>query len=300
MMFIVSLMVFGLLLIIPGDPASAVLGDQATPEQIAVTREQLGLNAPAPARYLKWLGGVVRGDLGTSLFNSYPVTRAITDRFPVTLSLVGVSLALTVLVGIPTGVIAALYQKRFIDRLLTVGTSAGVAIPNFWLAVVLALVVGLKLEWLPATGYTPISTSFRGWLEHITLPAITLATASAAELSRQMRSSMIEVLQQDYIRTARSKGLSESRVILAHALKNSMIPVITVAGLTVSRTFGLSVIVEQVFAMHGVGTLAIHAVFDRDIPVIQGVVLIATTVVLVTNLVVDLSYQYFDPSTRAS
>lgn len=300
MMFMVTLIVFGLLMIIPGDPASAVLGDQATPEQIAVTRERMGLNDPVHVRYFNWLGGAVRGDLGTSLFNTYPVTRAITDRLSVTLSLVCVSLVLTVCIGIPAGVIAAIYRGRLLDRLLTIGTSAGIAIPNFWLAVLLALIVGLKLDWLPATGYVAISTSFTGWLEHITLPAITLATASAAELSRQMRSSMVEVLEQDYIRTARSKGLTEARVMLRHAFKNAMIPVITVAGLAVSRTFGLSVIVEQVFAMQGVGTLAVHAVFDRDIPVIQGVVLIATSVVLVTNLAVDLSYLYLNPSTRTS
>lgn len=295
---LVSLIVFSLLLLIPGDPATAILGDQATPQQIAVTRERLGLNEPFPVRYAQWAANAARGDLGTSLFNSYPVTAAIRDRLPVTLSLVGSSLLLTVLIGIPAGILAGARHGGWLDRILTFGTSAGIAIPNFWLGIVLALFVGIKLGWFPATGYVPMAESASGWLRHLILPAVTLAAASTAELTRQMRSSMIDVMEQDYIRTARSKGLSEYRVVVAHALKNAMIPVVTVAGLSVSRTFGLSVIVEQIFNLQGVGSLALHAVFDRDLPLIQGVVMVATAVVLVTNFLVDLSYIYFNPSTR--
>jgi peptide/nickel transport system permease protein len=300
LLFIVSLIVFGLLLIIPGDPASVILGDQATPEQIATVRERLGLDDPIPVRYGRWLGDVLRGDLGTSLFSSYAVTQAILDRLPVTLSLVGVALLLAIVIGIPAGVVAGARPGSLIDRILTIGTSAGVAMPNFWLGLILSLVVGIKLGWLPATGFVRIGDSFTGWLSHITLPALTLAAASAAELVRQTRAGMIEVLEQDYIRTARSKGLRELSILTTHALKNAMVPVITVAGLTVSRLFALSAIVEQIFGLEGVGSLAIRSVFNRDLPMLQGIVLMATVVVLFTNLIVDISYSFFNPSVRAT
>ncbi|MER3421081.1 MAG: peptide ABC transporter, partial [Chloroflexota bacterium] len=219
-------------------------------------------------------------------------------RLPITVSLVGLSLLLTVVTGIPLGVIAGARAGSWIDRLLTIGASAGVAMPNFWLGLVLVLVFGLLLGWFPATGYTSLTEDVGGWLRHLILPAATLAAASAAELVRQTRAAMIDVLEQDYIRTARGKGLGGYDVLIRHALRNAMVPIVTVAGLTVSRTFGLSVIVEQIFDMKGVGSLAVRAVFDRDIPMIQGIVLFTTTVVLLTNLIVDLSYTYFDPRTR--
>jgi peptide/nickel transport system permease protein len=298
LMFIVSVVVFGLLLIVPGDPVSVILGDQATPEQIASARENLGLDDPILERYGRWLARAMKGDLGTSIFSSYPVSQALVDRLPVTLSLVGAALFLAVLTGVPAGVLAGSRPGSLLDRLLTIGTSVGVAMPNFWLGLVLVLFFGLKLGWFPATGYSGLGDGVFDWAKHIALPAITLAASSSAELVRQTRSAMIEVLQQDYIRTARSKGLSEFRVVTQHALKNAMVPVVTVAGLAVSRIFALSIIVEQIFGMQGIGSLAVRAVFDRDIPMIQGVVLAATTVVLITNLLVDLSYSYFNPSTR--
>lgn len=300
LMFLVTLIVFGLLLIVPGDPVSVVLGDRATPELIAATRARLGLDDPVPLRYLRWLGNALRGDLGTSLFNSYPVTEAILDRLPITVSLVGLALLLSVVIGIPLGVIAGARAGSWIDRVLTIGTSAGVAMPNFWLGLVLVLVFGLLLGWFPATGYTGLTEDVGDWLHHLILPAVTLAAASSAELVRQTRAAMIDVLEQDYIRTARGKGLGSYDVLVRHALRNAMVPIATVAGLTVNRTFGLSVIVEQIFDMKGVGSLAVRAVFDRDIPMIQGIVLFTTTVVLLTNLIVDLSYTYFDPRTRAA
>lgn len=300
LLFIVSLIVFGLILIIPGDPASVILGDQATPQQIATVRERLGLNDPVPVRYGRWLGRTLRGDLGTSLFSSYTVSRAIRDRLPVTLSLVGIAFLLSVLVGIPAGVVAGARPGSVVDRVLTISTSAGVAMPNFWLGLVLSLLFGLKLGWFPATGYVKLGDSVTGWLSHITLPALTLAAASTAELVRQTRAGMIDVMEQDYIRTARGKGLREFSILTSHALRNAMVPVITVAGLTVSRLFALSAIVEQIFGLEGVGSLAIRSVFNRDLPMIQGIVLMATVVVLFTNLIVDLSYSLFNPSVRAT
>lgn len=300
MLFIVSLVVFGLLLMVPGDPVSVILGDQATPEQIRAARENLRLDDPVHLRYGRWLGDVLRGDLGTSIFNSYKVSNAITDRLPVTLSLVGVSLFLAIATGVPTGIIAGTRPGSLLDRFLTIGASVGVAMPNFWLGLVLVLVFALKLDWLPATGYVGITESFGGWMQHILLPALTLAASSSAELVRQTRAAIMEVMQQDYIRTARSKGLAEFRVVTGHALKNAMVPVVTVGGLAVSRCFALSIIVEQIFGMQGIGSLAVRAVFDRDIPMIQGVVLVATVVVLVTNLLVDLSYPLFNPQARGA
>jgi peptide/nickel transport system permease protein len=297
-MFIVSVVVFGLLLIVPGDPVSVILGDQATPEQIAQARENLGLDDPVLERYGRWVLRAARGDLGTSIFSSYSVSQALIDRLPVTLSLVLVALAIAIAVGIPVGVIAGSRPGSFVDRFLTVSTSVGVAMPNFWLGLVIVLFFALKLDWFPATGYVGITESPTEWARHIILPAVTLAASSAAELVRQTRTAMIEVLEQDYIRTARAKGLNELHVLAGHALKNAMVPVVTVAGLAVSRIFALSIIVEQIFGMQGVGSLAVRAVFDRDIPMIQGVVLAATTVVLLVNLLVDLSYTYFNPATR--
>lgn len=298
LLLIVSIVVFGLLLIVPGDPVSVILGDRATPDQIREARANLRLDDPVYIRYLRWLGGVVRGDLGTSIFSSYPVRQAIIDRLPVTLSLVGVALVVAIGTGLPIGVIAGSRPGSLLDRFLTIGTSAGVAMPNFWLGLILVLVFALKLGWFPATGYVGITTDLGGWARHIVLPAATLAASSSAELVRQTRTAVVDVLEQDYIRTARSKGLSEARVVTGHAIKNAMVPVVTVAGLAVSRCFALSIIVEQIFDMQGVGSLAVRAVFDRDIPMIQGVVLTATVVVLLTNLLVDLSYSYFSPQTR--
>lgn len=300
LMFLVSLIVFSLLLIVPGDPVSVILGDRATPELIAQARQQLGLDDPVFIRYGRWLGRALQGDLGTSLFNSYPVTRAIADRLPVTLSLVSLAMLVSILIGIPFGVLAGSRPGSFVDRALTIGTSIGVAMPNFWLGIVLALFLGLKLGWFPATGYVNLTDGFFSWLRYLTLPVLTLAAATAAELVRQTRAGMIEVLEQDYIRTARSKGLREATVDIRHALKNAMVPVITVIGLAVSRTFGLSVLVEQIFSLNGVGTLAVRSVFDRDIPMIQGIVLMATVVVLLINLVVDVAYTYLDPRTRTA
>lgn len=298
LLFLASVLVFGLVVLVPGDPATAIAGDGATAAQIEATRQALGLDRPLPVRYVEWVGGAVRGDLGTSLFNSYSVSAAIRSRLPVTLSLMGLALAVALAVGIPAGVFAGARRGSGADRLTTVGASVGVAVPNFWLGLMLLLLFALKLDWFPATGYVALTADPVGWLRHLVLPAVTLGAAGAAEITRQMRASMADVLQQDYIRTVRAKGLSRSRQVLKHGLKNAMIPVVTVTGLQVSRLFGLSVIIEQVFGLPGLGSLAVEAVFKRDVPVIQGVVLFVTLVVVSVNLLVDLSYGYFSPKVR--
>lgn len=300
LLFIVTVVVWGLLLLIPGDPAQSLVGDSATPEQLAAVREELGLDDPAYERYGRWLGGVVQGDLGTSLFTSYEVTDAITDRLPVTLSLVACSFVLATIIGMTAGVLAATHRGRWLDRALTVGTSVGVAVPNFWLGLMLVTFFAMKLDLFPAGGFVGLTESPLQWLHHIALPAITLALAAAAEIARQMRASMVDVLERDYVRTHRARGMPERSVVGRYALKNAAMPVVTVAGLQVARLFGLSTIIEQIFNMQGVGQLAVDSVFKRDVPMIQGVVLTITVVVVLTNLVVDVSYGFLNPKVRES
>lgn len=297
--FIVTLVVWGLILMVPGDPALAIAGESATAEQIEAIRTDLGLDDPIPVRYARWLGDAVQGDLGTSLYTSYSVSDALSERLPITLSLVAVSFFFAVIVGSAIGVLAAARKGRALDRFLTVGTSLGLAIPNFWLGLLLVTFFGLKLGWFPSGGYVPPTESFTGWVQSITLPALTLSAAVAAEMARQMRSSMSDTLQKDFIRTHRAKGLRRRSIIGKYALKNASMPVITVAGLQIARLFGLATVVELIFNLNGVGQLAVDAVFKRDIPVIQGVVLVITVIVLFVNLVVDVSYGIVNPKVRA-
>ena len=298
LLLLVTFIVWGLLLLIPGDPAQSLVGDSATPEQLAAVRAKLGLNDPWYKRYASWMRDVVRGDLGTSLFTSYKVRDAIVDRLPVTLSLVGCSFVLSMLIGISSGVFAAVHKGKFADRLLTIGTSVGVAVPNFWLGLVLLTFLSAKLGWFPAGSYVPITENPGQWLHHVALPAITLALAAAAEVARQMRASMVDVLQRDFVRTHRARGMPMRVIVGRYGLKNALMPVVTVAGLQVARLFGLSTIVEQIFNLQGVGQLAVDSVFKRDVPVIQGIVLMVTLVVVLTNLAVDLSYGYLNPKVR--
>lgn len=298
LLFLVTLIVWALLLLVPGDPAFTIAGENATPAQVETVRDELGLNDPAVVQYGRWLGDAVQGDLGTSLFNSYAVVDAIVDRLPVTISLLSLAFVLSLIIGIPAGVIAATRRGSAIDRLLTIGTSIGIAAPNFWLGLVLIAYVSGQLGWFPSGGYVGLADDPLRWLHHLFLPALTLAFAAAAELARQMRAGMIDVLDQDFIRTHRAKGLPRRLVVGRYALKNAMVPVVTVAGLQVARLFGLSAIVERIFGMDGVGELAVTSVLNRDIPIIQGVVLFVTLLVVAANLLVDVSYGYFNPKVR--
>jgi peptide/nickel transport system permease protein len=299
MVFIVSLMVFSLVLIIPGDPAITISGENATEAQIQATRERLGLDDPLLVQYGRWAVNAVQGDLGTSLFSNRSVSGAIIERVPITLVLTGSALVVALVLAIPAGIIAAMKRGTWVDRVATVGASAGVAMPNFWLGLVLILVLAVWNPWFPALGYvSPFDEPVRG-LRHLALPAITLGTAAAAETTRQLRSALSDVLHQDYIRTARAKGLRGHSIIARHALKNAAVPVITVIGLQISVLLGGSVIVEQVFGIPGVGQLAIRAVLERDIPMIQGVVVMTTIIVLLVNLAVDVSYGWLNPKVRA-
>ena len=298
LLLIVSLMVFSLVLLIPGDPAYLLAGEDATPEEIAEIRSDMGLDDPIMVQYLRWAGGLLRLDLGTSLFSDQPVLDVLIQRLPVTLSLAAGAIVIALLIAIPAGIISGTRPGRWSDRALTVGASAGLAIPNFWLGLMLVLVFAIWNDWLPATGYIPLSENVGDWLRHLLLPAFTLGLSAGAILTRQLRGAMVDVMNQDYIRTARAKGLPWRRVVMKHGLKNAAIPMVTVLGLQANYLLGGTVIVEQVFGMPGLGQLAVASVFSRDLPMIQGVVIMAVFVAVTVNLLVDISYGYFNPKVR--
>jgi peptide/nickel transport system permease protein len=298
LLLLVTFMTYGMILLIPGDPAIAIAGENATPAMIEQTRERLGLNDPFLAQYGRWIGDAVQGDLGTSLFSSRTVRGAIAERLPVTLGLTFAALGLAVLVAVPAGTLAALKRGTWLDRATTMSATLGVAMPNFWLGLLLVLIFAIYNPWLPATGYEPITEGVGAWARHVFLPAVALGAAASAELTRQLRSAVIDVLDQDYVRTARAKGLRGPKVMGKHVLKNAAVPVVTVLGLQLTRLLGGAVIIEQVFAIPGIGQLAVSSVFNRDVPMIIGVVLVAAVLAVFVNLVVDLSYSWFNPKVR--
>lgn len=295
-----SFLVFGLILLVPGDPAITLAGDNATVEQIEAIRERLGLNDPVWVQYGRWASAAVQGDLGESLFSGRSVTKSISERLPVTMSLAAVSVLIALMIAIPAGIISAINRGKWIDSAATVGASLGLAMPSFWLGAIFALVFALRLGWLPATGYVPFGENPAEWLRHLILPGLTLGTAAAAETTRQLRSSLSDVLQQDYVRTARASGLRGRVIVSKHAMKNAAMPVVTVLGFQIAFLLGGSVIVEQLFALPGLGGLAIRAVLDRDLPVIQGVVIFTTVLVVTINLIVDMLYGWLNPKVRTA
>lgn len=300
LLFIVSVLTFSFTSLLPSDPVDLIIGDQGTQQQYEMVRERLGLNQPVVTRYFKWLGKAVHGDLGTSFFNSVEVTDAVMQRLPVTLSLTAVSALIAIVVGLAAGIAAALKPRSLVDRLATLGATIGQAIPNFWFGLLLAAIFAVGLRWFPATGFTPLVTSPWEWLRSVTLPALTLGLASSAAIARQVRSAMVGVLQQDYIRAARAQGLSSRRVVFKHALKNALVPVVAVLSFQITVLLGGALIVEQVFAINGLGTLAITAVRRQDIPMIQGLVLVMVALVVVVQLVTDLIYGFLNPKARPS
>jgi len=297
-LFLVSLMVFSLVLLVPGDPAVTLAGENATEEQIDATRTRLGLDDPVIEQYLRWVGNALQGDLGTSLFSSQKVTDAIVQRMPATLSLAGGAIVLSLLIGLPAGILSALFRGRWPDRFLGLGAASALAMPNYFVAMLLILFFAIWNPIFPATSFVPFTEDPWEWANHLILPWITLGLASAAVITRQLRSSLIGVLGQDYVRTARAKGMRGRSVVLKHASKNAAIPVVTVLGTQVAFALGGSVIVESVFGIAGVGQLAISSVQKRDLPMIQGIVVMATLLVLFCNLLVDLAYGYLNPKVR--
>ncbi len=295
-----SFLVFGLVLLVPGDPAITLAGDNATAEQIELIRDRLGLDDPVWVQYGRWASDAIQGDLGESLFTGRSVTKSIGERLPVSMSLAAVSVVVALMIAVPAGILAAVRRGTWMDTSATIGASLGLAMPSFWLGAVLVLIFALRLGWLPATGYVPFGDDPVGWLKHLILPALTLGTAAAAETTRQLRASLSDVLQQDYVRTARAVGTRSRVVVGKHAMKNAAMPVVTVLGFQIAFLLGGSVIVEQLFALPGLGGLAIRAVLDRDLPMIQGVVLFTTVLVVMINLAVDMLYGWLNPKVRAS
>ena len=297
LLFFVSLVVFSFVNVLPGDPAVLFLGEEATPETLAQFRARLGFDRPLATQYLDWLAHAVRGDLGRSLRTNQPVTEAIVTRLPVTLELLGAALVVSLVIAIPMGIISAVKRNSGVDVISTAFALVGFSLPNFWLGLILIYVFALLLRWLPPSGFVPLP-ALTDNAKSLILPAITLGTALAALVTRQLRSGMLEVLRQDYVRTAQAKGLSQRIVIGKHALKNALIAVVTVVGLQIGGLLGNTIITESLFALPGVGRLMIDAVFARDFFIVQGVVLFLAVGYVVSNLVVDVLYSYLDPRIR--
>ena len=291
----VSLISFVILHLTAGDPARIILGQEARPEDVMALRNQLGLDAPILIQYGRFVDRALHGDLGKSLKYRQPVDRMIAERLPTTLLLTAVSLGLSVTFALPLGVTAALRRGTLGDFATMLVALMGVSAPTFWVALMLIFLFAYKLRLFPAAGLPSFATAGIAMLRHLVLPSVTLALASAALIARMTRSNMLEVLQRDFIRTARSKGLNSARVVVGHALRNALIPTVTIVGLQLGTLLGGAVVTETVFALPGIGRLAVDAIQARDFPVVQGVVLIVAVAVTLVNLLVDLSYVLLDP-----
>ncbi|TCR65016.1 ABC transporter permease [Bosea sp. BK604] len=297
-MAFVALFVFSLLYIAPGDPAAVIAGDQASPADVERIRASLGLDRAYLVRFGEWLFRVLQGDLGTSIFTSLPVTQLIGQRIEPTLSLMVLTLIFAIVIAVPMGVIAAWKAGTWIDKFAMAFAVLGFSVPVFVVGYLLAYTFALKLDWLPVQGYTPLSQGFWPWLRNLILPAVTLGFVYIALIARITRATMLEVLQQDYIRTARSKGLGQRSILFLHALKNAAVPVITIIGIGIALLIGGAVVTESVFAIPGLGRLTVDAILRRDYPVIQGVVLMFSFVYVLVNLLIDLAYTLVDPRIR--
>lgn len=290
----ISLFAFVLANLTPGDPARLALqreiGGQPTAEQVAEARDRLGLDAPAPVRYVRWVADAVTGDLGTSYRTGTPVLQSLADRFPTTLQIAGMGLALSIAIAIPVGVLAAVYRQSPVDHASRVLALVGASMPSYWVAYLLILLFSVRFGWLPVAGSST-------W-QHALLPAATLGIGGSASLMRLVRSEMLETLGQDYVRTARAKGLHQRIVVMRHALRNALIPTTTVIGMRFAGMLGGAVIVETIFSWPGIGKLIVDAIFDRDYPMIQGFVVFMGTVFLLINLIVDIGYGIIDPRVR--
>ncbi|HYF60549.1 MAG TPA: ABC transporter permease [Burkholderiaceae bacterium] len=297
-MAVVAIVVFSMLRLTPGDPAAVLAGDNATIEQIERIRSTLGLDRPVHEQFAGWIGRLARGDLGTSIFTQLPVTTLIGQRLEPTMSLAAITIVVAVLVAVPLGVLAAWRHGGWLDRTLMGFSVMGFSVPVFVLAYLLIWALSMKLGWLPVQGYHRIADGPGRWLFHLVLPAITLSVIYVALIARVTRASVLETLGEDYIRTARAKGLPESKVLLRHALTNAAVPIVTVIGIGIALLIGGVVVTESVYAIPGLGRLTVDAVLARDFPTIQGVILFFSFVYVVVNLLVDMSYVFFDPRIR--
>jgi peptide/nickel transport system permease protein len=297
-MLVVAFFVFSLLYLAPGDPAAIIAGDQATPADVERIRASLGLDRPFLVRFGEWLWQIMHGDLGTSIFTNLPVSHMIAQRIEPTLSLMLLTITFSIVVAIPLGVLAAWKHGSWIDRAVMMLAVFGFSVPVFVIGYLLAYIFALQLDWLPVQGFTSISAGLWPFLRHMILPTVALGLVYVALLARITRATMLEVLSQDYVRTAKAKGVGQRAVLFVHALKNAAVPIVTILGIGIALLIGGAVITESVFAIPGLGRLTVDAILRRDYPVIQGVVLLFSFVYVLVNLLVDLLYTVFDPRIR--
>lgn len=294
----VATLVFFMLRAIPGDPVTVILGEEATPAAVEQLRRNLGLDGPFYVQYARWFARLLRGDLGRSILAGEQVTVLLLQAAPRTFSIAVLALIISLTLAIPAGIISAAKKHTFPDHFATVVAFLGLSMPNFWLGIVLILFFAVHLGWFPSMGYVPLADGFWTWLWHLTLPALTTGTAFAAIIARMTRSTMLEVLNETYISTARSKGLLERVVVLKHALRNALIPVITVIGIAFSLLLVGTVVVEDVFAIQGLGRTLVRSIINRDFPVVQGAILLVSGIFVGMNLLIDILYTYINPKIR--
>jgi peptide/nickel transport system permease protein len=297
-LLLISLIVFAGVRAIPGDPARVLAGTDADAAGLEEIREKYGLNAPLPVQYARWLGLALRGDLGESIRTRQSVAGTVARKLPITLELACLSLLVALAIAIPAGVIAAVRRNTPWDLLASGVSLCGVSVPNFWLGIMLILLVSVRLGWLPASGFVPLVEDPIGNVKRMVMPALVLGTGLAAVLMRQTRNAMIEVLSADYVRTARAKGLAQMAVVVRHALRNGLIPVVTILGLQMGALMSGAVVTEQIFVLPGFGRLIVEAVFTRDYPLVQGVVLLTASSYVLINLLVDVAYTVLNPRIR--
>lgn len=296
-MFLVSALTFTLVSLTPGDPARTILGPQGTQEQYEALRTEMGLDQPLPERYVEWLADAVRGDLGTSLFNGESVTSLLGQRLPVTITLVIGGVVCSAVLGVSLGLLSA-RRRGGIARTVDVLSLVGSAIPSFWFGLVLATLFAVRFGWFPVVGYTPLTESPADWIRSVTLPIATLAVSGIALVAKQTRDAMLQELDKDYVLMLRAHGASEATVQLKHALRNAAVPIITVVGVLMIGLLGGTVLVESVFSLPGLGSLAVTRTLQHDLPVIQGVTVLFAGIVVAVNLVVDLAYAWANPKVR--
>jgi peptide/nickel transport system permease protein len=293
-----SFVVFLLVQLVPGDPAVTILGENASTAQIASIRKALGLNDSLVVQYLRWLGRATHLDFGKSITSGQRVSTALAQTFPVTIQIMVGGLIVSVLLGIPAGVIAAKRANSAGDQIVTTASSVGIAMPSFWLGLIFVSLFALRWKLLPATGFVRLTKDPFDSIKHVVLPSVAIGIAGAAEIARQLRAVMIEALASDYVRTLRAKGLPMRAIVWRHALKNSSVSLLTIVGLQVNRFLGATVVIEAVFGIGGVGTLVVNATQKKDFPIVQGVVMVMVLVVIAVNLIVDLTYRLIDPRIR--
>lgn len=300
-MWAVATLVFFMMRAVPGDPLAAMLFDSGDPAAAEDLRKALGMDLPLIEQYARWLWQLLRGNFGTSIYGSQiPVAQLLGEALPRTLSIAGLSFVVALVIAVPAGIVAAMKKNSAADNALTIFAFLGLSMPDFWFAILLIILFAANLQWLPAIGYTPLSEGFWPWLSHLIMPALAAGTTFSAIIARMIRSAMIEVLKTDFLRTARSKGLTTWRILIVHALPNALIPVVTVMGIALALMLAGTVVVENVFAIKGLGRTLIEGILNRDYPVVQGAILAVSAIFIGANLVVDVLYTVIDPRIRYS